>query len=174
MSKIKAKEIARLVINQGVTTVLPTPFAGKYPTRICWVVSILSRGTVSYTGKPSRITIQRMLKLAAHPQMQSLSFMEVDKQNTLCSLYAERRNFADRRATFYSGWNVYHPFTVATKGWEWILQPWWSKTIMGLPVYSPVEIPTPQTHIKPYESWYKSIAWTPRRTYKQMDRRGDF
>lgn len=168
MNKIRAKEIVRLVINQGATTITPTPFAGEYPTRIYWVVSILGQGTIYYTGKPSRITVQKMLKLAAHPQMQSVSFMEVDMQNTLCSLYTERRNFADRRATFYAGWNVYHPFTVGSKGWEWLLQPWWRREMMKIPVYSPVEILTPQMHIKPYEVAFKNYIWTPRRSIRQM------
>lgn len=163
MSRIKAKELVRLVINHGETTVKPTPFAGEHPTRIYWVVAILGCEITVYTGKPSRVTIQRMLKLAAHPQMQSMSYMEVDKQNILCSLYAERRNFADRRAIFYNGWNVYHPFTTAVKGWEWLLQPWWRRVMMERPVYSPVETLTQQIHVKPYETWFKGLLWTPPR-----------
>lgn len=170
MSKIRAKRFVSVVINNGTTNVLPTPFAGKYPTRIQWVVSVLGRGTFDYVGKPSRIAILRMLKLANHPQMQSITFMEVDKQNTLCSLYAERRNFADRRATFYAGWNVYHPFTSGVKGWEWALQPWWRKTLIDIPVYSPVETFSQRTHVEPYQQWYKGCIWMARDLRRVMYR----
>ena len=159
MKKIMADEIVSKVVNSGQTAMAPRPFAGKYPTRIKWTVTLSGRRTKIYCGKPTRLAVETMLKYATRPDMVAATFVEVDTVNLLSSFYGERRNFADRRATIYIGWNVYHPFTSDSKGWEWLLRPWWRKKLLGRIVYSPIENPSAGMHIEPYTAWYKSLTW---------------
>lgn len=151
------------VLRRGNTFLKPKPFAGKYPTRIAWDVSIRGQKRhYSYRGKPNRIMALRLLKHVANPAMRWISYYEVDQRNVLCSFYTEQRGIESAIATLQNGWFAYHPVTSVRKGWEWMLSAWWKVVLNDLPVYSPIAKLNDRLHVLPYTTWYKSISWIDR------------
>jgi len=169
MKKGVEHKAIRHALTERQELVFPSPFAGKYPTRISWMVQLRGGRVFRYEGKPSPQAIQRMLKFRARPDISVLSYAEVDRENLLMQLYSEGRRIPTAEASRFRGWSTYHPWSRAVFGWEWAMVKWWPKRIKigshssttspTIPVYSPVDVLSLETHIKPYKSWFLAQAW---------------
>lgn len=139
------KRVMRYVLRHGRHSGPPAPFAGKHPTRIEYSVYFpAGRADEHYCGKPSRMAIKRLEKLLDHTNRpNSVYFAEADTKNVLVLINANVRNLADRPASFYECWRIYHPWHTGRYGWEWLRSPWYVKrikTAKGVQtVYSPME-----------------------------------
>lgn len=140
----------------------PVPFAGKHPIRIYWQFYTLTGANgPRYFGKPSRMTALRMRKLLLSGLYRDLVYAEYDKNSVI--LYFNGPVLRGGQAQFFDNTRIYHPWSMITQGWEWMLVPWWIKRIKTskgiVQVYSSVEKLENITHLAPFKAYVSALRW---------------
>jgi len=156
-------KIAQRVVKKGrLRDGIPAPFAGKFPTRVHWVVQFrYGNKTVQYIGKPSRRQMLQLEALVHNPQTITVHFYECDRTHLIASFSAVTNQLQNYRVNTSTKWKVYHPWQDATFGWEWMLKRWHIKKIRIdekriQTVYSPRERLDKELHVETYKRFMRN------------------
>ena len=112
----------------------PRPFAGKYPTRVAWVV-FRKDGTLvdSYIGKPNRLQVRRLDLLGRRLKGAVAYVCEFDRNGVIW------RTASNGRYVSMALFEFYHPW-LAVGGSHWSMprfaQPFYIKRVGGMRFYS--------------------------------------
>lgn len=131
------KKFSYRILAENITLARkPRPFAGKFPTRIAFIVQ-RKDGTIEaqYLGKPNRLQLARLLRCGGR-KGRSVHAVEFDTNGPILSVGSQ-----PARHHFSALWELYHPWDGAQfpKDWRmlWFSAPHWLKKIGGFRVYSP-------------------------------------
>lgn len=133
-------------------TNVPSPFPGKYPTRMAWVVRFQDGRVVKYFGKPNKIAAQKFLRLRDQPGVVLWSEREFDRGNVV-GMRAETQAFCRSHGVLDK---LYHPFRMR-EGIADFADPFYQKRISGFRVYRPYKTLKLQM-LKDFKGWLEATG----------------
>lgn len=88
----------------------PKPFPGRFPTKICYKLSLFDGSSIIYLGKPSVEVMGRFRRLLQSNRVERYNIVEFDKSGTFAAIDLDVRYIgAHTNRVSERFWRTYHP-----------------------------------------------------------------